>query len=109
MAGCILVECRASILCLNASRRGLSQSALASGELSRARVNAESKRVYLATFVPPLLPHDVSWPEHRLLITLLGCGRRGGDLLGCDPDDRGCSAIGCERPPFDAYSRGPRD
>jgi hypothetical protein len=22
--------------------------------------------------VPPLLPHDVSWPQHRLLITLLG-------------------------------------
>jgi hypothetical protein len=38
----------------------------------RARVNAESKRVYLATFVPPLLPHDVSWPQHRLLIALLG-------------------------------------
>jgi capsular polysaccharide transport system permease protein len=38
----------------------------------RARVNAESKRVYLATFVPPLLPHDASWPQHRLLITLLG-------------------------------------
>jgi capsular polysaccharide transport system permease protein len=37
-----------------------------------ARVNAESKKVYLSTFVPPLLPHDVSWPEHRLLITLLG-------------------------------------
>jgi capsular polysaccharide transport system permease protein len=31
----------------------------------RAHVNAESKKVYLATFAPPLLPHDVSWPSHR--------------------------------------------
>jgi capsular polysaccharide transport system permease protein len=38
----------------------------------RARLNAESKRVYLATFAPPLLPHDVAWPEYRLLLTLLG-------------------------------------
>jgi capsule polysaccharide export protein KpsE/RkpR len=38
----------------------------------RARVNAESKKVYLTAFVPPLLPHDVSWPQNRLLITLLG-------------------------------------
>jgi len=37
-----------------------------------ARVKAESKKVYLSTFVPPLLPHDVAWPSHRLLITLLG-------------------------------------
>jgi capsular polysaccharide transport system permease protein len=37
-----------------------------------ARVNAETKKVYLSTFVPPLLPHDVSWPEHRFLITLVG-------------------------------------
>jgi capsular polysaccharide transport system permease protein len=38
----------------------------------RARVNAESKKAYLATFVRPLLPHDVSWPKHRLLISLMG-------------------------------------
>ncbi len=37
-----------------------------------ARVKAGSKRAYLATFAPPLLPHDVSWPNHHLLITLLG-------------------------------------
>ncbi len=37
-----------------------------------ARLNAERKNTYLATFAPPLLPHDVSWPSHRLLITLLG-------------------------------------
>ena len=37
----------------------------------RARINAESKKVYVATFAPPLLPHDVSWPSHRLLLTLL--------------------------------------
>jgi capsular polysaccharide transport system permease protein len=37
-----------------------------------ARFNAERKNTYLATFAPPLLPHDVSWPSHRLLITLLG-------------------------------------
>jgi capsular polysaccharide transport system permease protein len=38
----------------------------------RARLNAESKKVYLGTFAPPLLPHDVSWPSHRLLTALLG-------------------------------------
>jgi capsular polysaccharide transport system permease protein len=38
----------------------------------RARVNAESKKVYLATFARPLLPQDVSWPRHRLLISLMG-------------------------------------
>jgi capsular polysaccharide transport system permease protein len=38
----------------------------------RARLKAESKKVYLTTFVPPLLPHDVAWPSHRLLIALLG-------------------------------------
>jgi capsular polysaccharide transport system permease protein len=38
----------------------------------RARLNAENKKIYLATFAPPLLPRDVGWPEYRLLITLLG-------------------------------------
>jgi capsular polysaccharide transport system permease protein len=38
----------------------------------RARVNAESRKVYLSTFAPPLLPHDVAWPKHRLLLSLLG-------------------------------------
>jgi capsular polysaccharide transport system permease protein len=48
------------------------QFAAALQTYERARVNAESKKVYLATFARPLLPHDVSWPQHRLLISLMG-------------------------------------
>jgi capsular polysaccharide transport system permease protein len=48
------------------------QYTLALQSFERARLNAESKKVYLSTFAPPLLPHDVAWPKHRLLLSLLG-------------------------------------
>jgi capsular polysaccharide transport system permease protein len=48
------------------------QYTLATEAFERARVNAERQKVYLTTFVVPLLPHDVSWPRHRLLLSILG-------------------------------------
>ena len=37
-----------------------------------ARINAERQKVYLTTFVTPLLPHDVAWPRHRFRLALAG-------------------------------------
>jgi capsular polysaccharide transport system permease protein len=48
------------------------QYTLATESFERARVNAERQKVYLTTFVVPLLPHDVAWPRHRFLLSLLG-------------------------------------
>jgi capsular polysaccharide transport system permease protein len=47
------------------------QYTLAAAALERARINAESKKVYLATFVQPVLARDSSYPK-RLLFSLLG-------------------------------------
>ena len=49
------------------------QYTLAAAALERARVNAEGKRVYLATFVHPVLAYEPSYP-HRLAFSLLGVG-----------------------------------
>jgi len=49
------------------------QYTLAAAALERARINAEGKKVYLATFVRPVLAHDPSYPN-RLLFSLLGVG-----------------------------------
>ncbi|MEJ0095247.1 MAG: hypothetical protein WDN46_18140 [Methylocella sp.] len=46
------------------------QYTLAAAALERARINAESKKVYLATFVQPVLPRDPTSPN-RLLFSLL--------------------------------------
>jgi capsular polysaccharide transport system permease protein len=48
------------------------QYTLATESFERARVNAERKKVYLTTFVVPLLPHDIAWPRHRFLFSVLG-------------------------------------
>jgi capsular polysaccharide transport system permease protein len=48
------------------------QYTLAIEAFERARVNAERQKVYLTTFVVPLLPHDVAWPRHRFLLSILG-------------------------------------
>jgi len=48
------------------------QFTLATESFERARVNAERQKVYLTTFVTPLLPHDVAWPKYRVLLSLLG-------------------------------------
>ena len=48
------------------------QYTLATESFERARVNAERQKVYLTTFVVPLLPHDVAWPRHRFLLSILG-------------------------------------
>jgi len=48
------------------------QHTLATESFERARVNAERQKVYLTTFVVPLLPHDVAWPRHRFLLSILG-------------------------------------
>ncbi len=47
------------------------QYTLAASGLERARVNAESKKVYLATFVQPVLAADPSYP-YRFLFSILG-------------------------------------
>jgi capsular polysaccharide transport system permease protein len=47
------------------------QYTLATESFERARVNAERQKVYLTTFVVPLLPHDVAWPRHRFLLSIL--------------------------------------
>lgn len=47
------------------------QYTLAAAALERARVNAEGKKVYLATFVQPVLAHDTTYPK-RFLFSLLG-------------------------------------
>ncbi|MGH6840801.1 MAG: hypothetical protein ACREDV_01730, partial [Methylocella sp.] len=47
------------------------QYTLAATALERARVNAEGKHVYLATFVEPVLPQDSTYPK-RFLFSLLG-------------------------------------
>jgi capsular polysaccharide transport system permease protein len=39
------------------------QYTLAVAAFERARVNAERQKVYLMTFVRPLLPQDVAWPK----------------------------------------------
>lgn len=46
------------------------QYTLAAAALERARVNAEGKKVYLATFVHPVLARDTTYP-HRFLFSLL--------------------------------------
>jgi capsular polysaccharide transport system permease protein len=47
------------------------QYTLAAAALERARVNAEGKHVYLATFVHPVLPRNSTYPN-RVLFSLLG-------------------------------------
>ncbi|WP_187148659.1 hypothetical protein [Methylocella silvestris] len=47
------------------------QYTLAAAALERARVNAEGKKVYLATFVHPVLAYEASGP-YRLVYSLLG-------------------------------------
>jgi capsular polysaccharide transport system permease protein len=47
------------------------QYTLAAAALERARVNAEGKHVYLATFVHPVLPRNSTYPK-RVLFSLLG-------------------------------------
>jgi capsular polysaccharide transport system permease protein len=47
------------------------QYTLAAAALERARVNAEGKNVYLATFVHPVLPRNSTYPK-RVLFSLLG-------------------------------------
>jgi capsular polysaccharide transport system permease protein len=47
------------------------QYTLAADALERARVNAEGKHVYLATFVHPVLPRNSTYPK-RVLFSLLG-------------------------------------
>jgi capsular polysaccharide transport system permease protein len=47
------------------------QYTLAAAALERARVNAEGKHVYLATFVHPVLPRNSTYPK-RALFSLLG-------------------------------------
>jgi capsular polysaccharide transport system permease protein len=54
------------------------QYTLASEAFERARINAERQKVYLSTFVVPLLPHDVAWPRHRLLLSILGLAAVAG-------------------------------
>jgi capsular polysaccharide transport system permease protein len=48
---------------------GEKQYTLAVAALERARVNAERQKVYLVTFVTPLLPQDAAWPK-RLWLSL---------------------------------------
>jgi capsular polysaccharide transport system permease protein len=47
------------------------QYTLAAAALERARVSAEGKHVYLATFVQPVLPRNSTYPK-RVLFSLLG-------------------------------------
>ncbi len=47
------------------------QYTLAATALENARVNAEGQKVYLATFVHPVLPMDTAYPR-RVLFSLLG-------------------------------------
>jgi capsular polysaccharide transport system permease protein len=54
------------------------QYTLATEAFERARVNAERQKVYLTTFVVPLLPHDVAWPKHRWLLSILGLAAVAG-------------------------------
>ncbi|WP_036262332.1 hypothetical protein [Methylocapsa aurea] len=49
------------------------QYTLTAAALERARINAGGKKVYLATFVHPVLARDPSYPK-RLLFSLLGVG-----------------------------------
>ncbi len=48
------------------------QYTLATESFERARINAERQKVYLTTFVTPLLPHDVAWPKSRFWLALAG-------------------------------------
>jgi capsular polysaccharide transport system permease protein len=48
------------------------QYTLATEAFERARINAERQKVYLTTFVTPLLPHDVAWPKNRFWLSLAG-------------------------------------
>jgi capsular polysaccharide transport system permease protein len=54
------------------------QYTLATESFERTRVNAERQKVYLTTFVVPLLPHDVAWPRHRFLLSILGLAAVAG-------------------------------
>jgi capsular polysaccharide transport system permease protein len=54
------------------------QYTLATESFERARVNAERQKVYLTTFVVPLLPHDVAWPRQRFLLSILGLAAVAG-------------------------------
>jgi capsular polysaccharide transport system permease protein len=47
------------------------QYTLAVTAFERARMNAEHQKVYLVTFVTPLLPHDSAWPK-RFWLSLAG-------------------------------------
>jgi capsular polysaccharide transport system permease protein len=49
------------------------QYTLAAANLERARVNAEEKKVYLATFVQPVPAHESTYPK-RLLFSALAMG-----------------------------------
>jgi capsular polysaccharide transport system permease protein len=48
------------------------QYTLATEAFERARINAERQKVYLTTFVTPLLPHDVAWPKYRFWLSFAG-------------------------------------
>jgi capsular polysaccharide transport system permease protein len=48
------------------------QYTLATESFERARINSERQKVYLTTFVTPLLPHDVAWPKSRFWLALAG-------------------------------------
>jgi capsular polysaccharide transport system permease protein len=48
------------------------QYTLATEAFERARINAERQKVYLTSFVIPLLPHDVAWPKNRFWLCLAG-------------------------------------
>ena len=48
------------------------QYTLATEAFERARINAERQKVYLATFVSPLLPRDIAWPRYRFWLALAG-------------------------------------
>jgi capsular polysaccharide transport system permease protein len=57
------------------------QYTLAAAALERSRINAEGKKVYIATFVHPVLPRDSTYPK-RVLFSLLGVGAAALFYLG---------------------------
>jgi capsular polysaccharide transport system permease protein len=48
------------------------QYTLATEAFERARIKAERQKVYLTTFVTPLLPQDIAWPRYRFWLSLAG-------------------------------------
>ena len=61
------------------------QYTLATESFERARINAERQKVYLTTFVTPLLPHDVAWPKSRFWLVTGGVAGGCGALLDWKP------------------------